>query len=157
MADLVEDVGEEEQTEEPEVKKGFLTLPKIIIIAAVVLLLGGGFLGFKSMGSGKGEVPDPFLYELEDPVVVGVRGTSHTRTLMCKIWLKLESEAMVEEIEKKKPEFIDMLVRILQKYKIEELDYVGQNKVRRDVEDEFNLNLDSGKVLKVFFTEFLIR
>ena len=157
MADLVEDVGEEEQTEGPEEKKGFLTLPKIIIIAAVVLLLGGGFLGFKSMGSGKDELPDPFLYELPDQVMVGVRGTSHTRTLMCKIWLKLESESMVEEIEKKKPEFIDMLVRILQKYKIEELDYVGQNKVRRDIEDEFNLNLDSGKVLKVFFTEFLIR
>ena len=50
-----------------------------------------------------------------------------------------------------------MLVGILQKYEMEELDFVGQNKVRRDIEDECNVNLESGKVLKVLFTEFLIR
>jgi len=160
MADLVEDVNEEEQGREPPKKAGFFSLSKIIIIAVVLALLGGGFLGSRVLFSGKDKKPDPFLYALiakdDEPIVVGVKGTHHTRTLMCRITLKLESEEMVAEFEKKKDEFIDMLIRILQKYEIEELDFAGQNKVRRDIEDEFNLNLDSGKVLKVLFTEFLI-
>ncbi len=158
MVDLVEDIGEEEQDEEPQEKKSFFTLPKIIILVAVVTLLGGGgFFGFRMIASGKGRKPKPVLYKLDEQIMVGVRGTSHTRTLMCQITLKLESEKMVPELEERKDEFIDMLNRILQKYTIEELDFVGQNKVRRDIEDEFNLNLNKGKVLKVLFTEFLIR
>jgi flagellar basal body-associated protein FliL len=160
MVDLVEDVGEDEQGQEPAKKTGFFSLSKIIIIAVVLTLLGGGFIGSRKLFLGKDKKPDPFLYALigkdDEPIVVGVRGTHHTRTLMCRVTLKLESEEMVAEFEKKKDEFVDMLIRILQKYEIDELDFAGQNKVRRDIEDEFNLNLESGKVLKVLFTEFLI-
>jgi flagellar basal body-associated protein FliL len=168
MADLVEDVTEEEEeTEEVEEKAGFFTLPKIVLIAALVVVLGGGgFVGMKVMGSGEEKRPDPVVYSFEKKFIVNVRGTSGTRTVMCDVALKLESADMLAQFqpdedgtnkESRNIEFRDLIVRILQRYEIQDLDFVGQNKIRRDIEDEFNLILDNGKVLQVYFPEFLIR
>lgn len=161
MVDLVEEVQDENEKVEKDSteKKGFLTRKKIIIIALLLAVAGSSFPVFKMMTSGKGEAPkpEPFLYKLDEQIMVGVRGTSHTRTLACRISLKLESEEMVAELDARKDEFVDLLMRVLQKYPIEDLDFIGQNKIRRDIQDEFNLQLNNGKVLQVLFTQFLIR
>jgi flagellar basal body-associated protein FliL len=157
MADLLEDVDENEETIESEEEKGgFFTLPKIIIIAAVVVLLGGGTC-FMLMGKGEPETPEPVEYKFPEAFQANVKDTAATRNVRCVIALKLESEKMLPEFEKRNTEFCDLIMQILQKYRLEELDYVGQNKLRREISDQLNLIIDDGKVLQVFFPEFAIR
>jgi flagellar basal body-associated protein FliL len=161
MVDLVEEIQDEKEKGEKNSaeKKGFLTRKKIVIIALVLAVVGSAFPVLKMMSSGKGEElkPEPVLYKLDEQIMVGVKGTSHTRTLACRVSLKLESPEMVAELDSRKDEFVDLLMQILQKYPIEDLDFIGQNKIRRDIQDEFNLQLNKGKVLQVLFTQFLIR
>ncbi len=156
MADLIEEVSDEENQETPEEKKGFFTTKKIIIIVVALALVGSAVPVILMLRPAKGKEPKPVYYKLDKDFNVNVDKTMATRHLRCRITLKLESDEMVAEIEEKTDELYDLIIRILQKYPLKDLDFVGQNKLRRDIENELNLELKSGKVLKVLFTEIIV-
>lgn len=165
------ELNETEEKQEPE-KKGFPI--KIIIIAiAVLLLLGGGMAVWKmgvfakigesarteaspevkskkgSQGIGPIQPLDTFIVNL-----VG-QGKSY---LKAKIELELDSENTTAEINKRLPQLRDNILTTLSSKSFEEIGTLeGKYQLRAELKASLNQYLTTGKVINIYFTDFIVQ
>ena len=165
-ADAKPEAAEGEGEAAPKKKRSKL-LP--IVIAAVVLLGGVGaggwfFLAPKFLGRGK---PVPEAAHAEEPVhatvplgsiIVNVNSPDVRRYVKVGVELGVPTEAMVKEVEKHKPQLLDLLVTVLSTAEIETLESgTGRTELKEELLTRIKDDLGLAKVARVYFTEFLIQ
>ncbi len=157
-----------------EEKKEKKSSKKLILILVVLLLLGGGgaFGYIKFFKAKKGEEKDgkkaavavprgsaeklipmplnPYLVNLIDP--------DTRRYLKVRIVLNLSDKNLEKEITDKLPSISDSIIMFLTSKTYDEvISPMGKKKLKNEILKIVNKHLQTGKVTKVFFTEFLVQ
>jgi len=159
---MAEDNLLEEELEEPswdsnrsKDSKGKL----FIIILGLALIVGAGFFGFNMIGS-KAKDVDPSDFELFefDEIVSNIKDSNFRLNLIARVCLKVPNKEVIEELEKHRPMFIDLLYKIFGSKELDQLGSVGREKLRGEIRNAFNSRreLTKGRVIDVYFTEFVV-
>ena len=160
---------EQQIKEEAPPKKPFPIKPIIIGFLGLVFL-GGVFFLFKS-GMLKGSESDASLlptaqsskpdigpiYSLDTFIVnlVGAQGKSY---LKAKLDLELSDERLKEEIDKRLPQFRDtILIQLSSKNSDGIRTLEGKYQLREELISLLNQYLRSGKIVNIYFTDFIVQ
>ncbi len=162
---------EEEKNDEQNQKKGN-PMMLVIIAAAGALVVGAvaSFLVFKMVMSKPSEEANKEeeqpaeeisygkLLPLDEPIIVNLAGTKGQRYLKVNIQFEVGDDAVIEEIKDRMPLILDLLIGILSSKTIDDVsNTVGRNRLRREIIDKTNSELKTGRVINVYFTEFVIQ
>jgi len=151
--------------EEPVKKKK--PIVKIIIIAlSVVIVVAGGIAGavyfFGNSGTAKKAAPPPrpligVLWPME-PFIVNLLDNQGERYLKIVMQLEVSGQLVVTELEQLKPKLRDNVLDLLTAKTYSELmDLGGKQRLRDEVAVRINSYLTKGKIVKVYFTDFVIQ
>ncbi len=168
MAD--KDKKEETEGEEPvpEQKKGS-SLKWIIIAVIAVLVLGGGGAGayfflFKShppaaeKKQAEAAKPVVAVFWPMDPFIVNLIDNEGERYLKVVMQLELSDQLALEELNLLKPKIRDSILDLLSAKTFKEMiDPIGKQRLRDEIALRANGFLTKGKIVKVYFTEFVIQ
>jgi flagellar FliL protein len=157
---------EKQETEEKPVKKSGVLL-KWIIIGAVLLSIiagavGGGLYYFRGTGTStkKPDLPPPIIGMLwpMEPFIVNLRDNNGERYLKVVLQLEVSQPAVVSELDLLKPKLRDSTLDLLGSKSYQELQELsGKQKLRDDIMIRLNSFLTSGKIVRIYFTEFVIQ
>lgn len=169
MAD-VRDAKDEQEIEEqvPEKKKSSALKWIIIAVIAVVILGGGGagayFFFFKSHSSAvekkQAEAAKPVaaIFWSLDPFIVNLMDNEGERYLKIVMQFELADQFAVEELNVIKPKVRDSILDLLSSKTYKEMmDPLGKQRLRDEIALRASGYLTKGKILKVYFTEFVIQ
>ena len=160
----------EEQKEEESAPKKHLPIKPIImgflmvvLVVGAVFLLKSGILGGSEsnaslLPAAKDSKPDigP-IYSLDTFIVnlVGAQGKSY---LKAKLDLELSDEKLKEEIDKRMPQFRDtILVQLSSKDSEGIRTLEGKYQLREELISLLNQYLKTGKVVNIYFTDFIVQ
>jgi flagellar FliL protein len=156
---------EEVAVEEPVKKKK--PLVKIIIIAVVVLVVvaggvAGGLYYFSKAGTAKKAAapPPPVIGALwpMEPFIVNLLDNQGERYLKIVLQLEVSNQLAVAELELLKPKLRDNVLDLLTAKTYSELmDMGGKQRLRDEIAVRINTYLTKGKIVKVYFTDFVIQ
>ena len=158
---------EEEAVEVAAPEKKKKPIVKIIIIAVVVLVVvaggvAGGLYYFGKAGvAHKAAAPPPpaigALWPME-PFIVNLLDNQGERYLKIIMQLEVSNQLVVAELEQLKPKLRDNVLDLLTAKTYSELmDMGGKQRLRDEVAIRVNSYLTKGKVVKVYFTDFVIQ
>jgi flagellar FliL protein len=157
---------EKQETVETPAKKGGVLL-KWMIIGLVLLgivagAVGGGLYYFRGAATEKKkpEPPPPIIGMLwpMEPFIVNLRDNNGERYLKVVLQLEVSQPAVVSELELLKPKLRDSTLDLLGAKSYQELqDLSGKQKLRDDIMIRLNSFLTSGKIVRIYFTEFVIQ
>jgi flagellar protein FliL len=165
----VEQEGKEAPETEP--KKGF-PLNIVIIGILAVCLIGGGLYVWKSgilskfsgkkeaaaekqKESEKNEIGE--IYELET-FIVNLSGGTGNNYLKVKISLELSNTELKTELEKRLPQFRDAILSLLSGKTYTEVKTLeGKSQMRAEILTTLNQYLKTGKVINVYFGDFIVQ
>ncbi|MFZ4437748.1 MAG: flagellar basal body-associated FliL family protein [Syntrophales bacterium] len=172
MAKKEKDEDEDEEKEEgaeenaPVKKK---PLVKIIIIAvASLIVIGAGTAGalyyFSRAGEAKkvaaSAVPPPVaavLWSIE-PFIVNLADNQGERYLKVVMQMEVSSMTTSTEMDQLKPKLRDNILDLLTaKTYTELMDMGGKQRLRDEIVTRLNSFLTKGKIVRVYFTEFVIQ
>jgi len=171
MADAVKkDEKDEKEGEEqvPEKKKGSALKWIIIAVIAVFVLGGAGagayfFLLKSKQPSAEKKHAEQTKLQVAvfwpmDPFIVNLIDNEGERYLKVVMQMELSDQPAVEELNLLKPKIRDNILDLLsaKTYK-EMMDPIGKQRLRDEIALRANGYLTKGKVLKVYFTEFVIQ
>ena len=158
---------EEVEVEEPVKKKK--PLMKITIIAVIVLVVvAGGVAGalyyFSKPGAAQKAAPSPpaapvigAMWPVE-PFIVNLLDNQGERYLKIIMQFETSSQLVVAELEQLKPKLRDNILDLLTaKTYAELMDINGKQRLRDEVAVRVNTYLTKGKIVKVYFTDFVIQ
>ncbi len=179
-------MGDEERVEEAPKKKGKGKL-LIILILLLVLLAGGGgaayfFLFKKKEKPQQPQAPVPqaapaavpaaptapmvtgvptavpqFFYKL-DTFIVNLADEDGSRYLKVDMTLALSNKEVEKEIEKKLPVIRDAIITVISnKYYKDISTPAGKLALKREIMARVNLILTTGKVVDIYFTDFVVQ
>ncbi len=87
---------------------------------------------------------------------VNLAGNRGNRLLKVNMELEVESEKVIEEIEKRKPQIRDIIIIILSSKTFKDLESrEGKEGLRDEIKDAVNSFLTKGRIKHVHFTEFI--
>jgi flagellar FliL protein len=168
--DIKEDVEENEEQAPPPKKKGSKTTLIIILVVVLLLLAGGGtaayffFVKPKSQAGDKksteSQKPQVVVFWPMDPFIVNLTDNEGERYLKVVMQLELSDQLMVEEMKKMSPKLRDTILDLLSSKTYKEMiDPLGKQRLRDEIAMRMNMNVNAakGKVIKVYFTEFVIQ
>lgn len=93
-----------------------------------------------------------------DPFIVNLMDEGGRRYLRVKMDLVLSSKESEEEIKKKKPEIRDIIITTLSGKRFNDIATLeGKMRLRDELKENINKILMTGKVLNIYFTEFVIQ
>lgn len=112
-------------------------------------------------GSGGGEKSGSVsgnLYSFDKPVIVNLAETNGERYLKVMFSIEMEEMEVVEELEAKKPQILDMLINILSAKTMDSIATTsGRNMLRQEIIDKINALLENGRISNIYFTEFVVQ
>jgi flagellar FliL protein len=147
-------------------KKRFLLM--VMVVTFLALLGAGGYFAYRTFLTPPVEakpsapapqpkvtmgpvVPlDPFLVNLADP--------GRPRFLKVVVQLELDSDAVTGELETLKPKVRDALLTLLASKTSEDLTTVAdKERLRNEIIHRLNSFLSVGRVVEVYFTQFVVQ
>jgi len=148
-----------------EKKKG--TFFKWLIIGiAVILIVAGGITGgifyFNNFSNGnenqkKEKEMAGILWPME-PFIVNLADNTGERYLKVVIQLEVTDQENTVFLDELKPKFRDCVLDILASKSFSELmDINGKQRLRDDIASKLSKFLSKGKIVRVYFTEFVIQ
>lgn len=159
---------EQEGEEQAPEKKGS-ALKWIIITIIIVLVLGGAgagtfFFFSKSKSSSVDKKPTEqakpqvAIFWSMDPFIVNLIDNEGERYAKVVIQLELSDQGVIDELNLIKPKVRDSILDLLsaKNYK-EMMDPIGKQRLREEIAIRANSHLTKGKILKVYFTDFVIQ
>jgi len=157
---------EVQETEEKPVKKSGVML-KWIIIGAVSLCIvaaavGGGLYYFHGAETAKKkpQAPPPIIGTLwpMEPYIVNLRDNNGERYLKVVLQLEMSNPELLSELNLLKPKLRDSTLDLLSTRSYQELqEFSGKQKLREDIMIRLNSFLTSGKIVRIYFTDFVIQ
>lgn len=178
---MQEEKQEEKQAQENAPKKKPPMLIIVAVIVGAVLIIGGAVGGYflfmapkakhsagapqkaeaekkKSESGEKGEAKGDGTMKPMDAFVVNLTDAQGTRYLKAVMQLELDNEALSEEFDEKTPEIRDEIIMLLSSKSFDDLSTVpGKRSLKRGIVDSANRYLTTGKVVNVYFSEFVIQ
>ncbi len=173
MAEEKEKKEGEEEEEQPKKSK------KKLLIILVVVVLGGAVGAMKFLGIGpfkKAEAPateevqkkeekQPPKPKVEvgpmvtmEPIIVNLADPSGRRYVKVTMTFELDSDAVKKEFEERLPQIKDLLITLLRSKTSAELnDPGGIFRLKEEIVSRINTLLVTGKVKRVYFTDFVIQ
>ncbi|MRR58606.1 MAG: flagellar basal body protein FliL [Deltaproteobacteria bacterium] len=148
---------------EPGVKKGKMKL--ILIICAAVILVGGVVAGYFIFSGGHGKVDKaktesagvPVIYTM-DPFIVNIYDGQDLRYLRVKVEMEVSDEETKTVLGGRQAQIRDtILVLLSAKTLLDVRDQQGKNQLRQEIFSAVSRLFQSGKVLKVYFTDFVVQ
>lgn len=163
-----------------QVEKKKSPLIKVVVIVVLLALLGGGgaagyfFLiapKLKSSGGAphasqaatneqgeSGEGHSGGSMKPLDPFVVNLTDGQGTRYLKAVVQLEMDNEMLSGEIDNKMPQIRDEIIMLLSSKSFDDLSSTpGKRALKRGMVESVNKYLSSGKVVNVFFSDFVIQ
>lgn len=171
MADATKKNEKDENEGEEQIpeKKKSSALKWIIISVIAVLILGGGGAGayfflFKAAApaadkkNAEQAKPQAAIFWPMDAFIVNLVDNDGERYLKAVMQLELSDQAAVEELNLLKPKLRDSILDLLsaKTYK-DMMDPIGKQRLRDEIALRANGYLTKGKIVKVYFTEFVIQ
>ena len=93
-----------------------------------------------------------------DPFIVNLMDEAGRRYLRVKMDLVLSSKSLEDEIKKKTPEIRDKIIMTLSGKRFNDVaSPEGKIRLRNELKENINKLLMNGKVLEIYFTEFVIQ
>ena len=156
---------EGEQQDVPVKNKGSLLKWIIIGIVALVIVAGiiGGVLYFTKTSEVKkqpAEQQRPLVGSTwaMEAFIVNLMDNNGDRYLKAVVQLELSDAAAVPELEQLKPKLRDNVLDLLSAKSYKDLmEMGGKERLREEIAMRLNSFLTKGKVVKVYFTEFVIQ
>jgi flagellar FliL protein len=161
-------MAKEEDIKEAVQEKKKFPVKLIIIILVALLVVGGGvagglyFFGHKG-GDGKKEAEKPApplvgpLWAL-DPFIVNLADNQGERYLKVVMQLELSDPLVTAEVEILKPRIRDNILDLLTAKTYSDLmESAGKQHLRDEIVLRVNSFLTKGKIVKVYFTEFVVQ
>ena len=154
-----------QEAEEKPAKKGGVFL-KWIMIGGILLGLIAGAVGgglyyvSLSESSAKKAPPPPVIGTLwpMEPFIVNLRDNNGERYLKVILQLEVSQPPVVTELDLLKPKLRDSTLDLLSSKTFTELqDLSGKQKLRDDIMIRLNSFLTSGKIVRIYFTEFVVQ
>lgn len=152
--------------EPPGKKRGNLIKIMIIVLVAVAVVaagvLGGWYFYSKYTGTKKPALPPPkpligVMWPMT-PFIVNVSDNQGERYLKIVMELEVPDQLTIAELEKLKPKLRDNLLDLLSARSFGELmDVGGKQRLREEIALRLNSFLVKGKIMRVYFTEFVIQ
>ncbi len=161
-----EEKQEDVQEEKPEKKGGLGKFLIILIVVVIVVAAGTYFVVTKFIIKPPPGTPTPSVtigptFDLE-PFVVNLADTDRKRYLKVVMQLELENDKKVakkleKELQDKLPVIRDAIITLLSSKKSEDIvTPQGKINLKKQIIDTLNSKLVSGKIVNVYFTEFVI-
>ena len=157
---------EVQETEEKPVKKSGITLKWIIIgivlLGIVAAAVGGGLYYFRGAETAKKKTQAPLpvigtLWPME-PYIVNLRDNNGERYLKVVLQLEMSTPELLTELNLLKPKLRDSTLDLLSAKSYQELqEFGGKQKLREDIMIRLNSFLTSGKIVRIYFTDFVIQ
>jgi flagellar FliL protein len=159
-----------EETAQPKSDSG-TSRTKQISLAVTVLLAGigiGAYLFFSGSVSSLSPAGEEARSEQQaqqigimvdlDSFIVNILDDVETRYLKAAITLEVESEAVVSELRQRMPQIKDaILLHVGNKTFAELNDLQGKLQLRAELLHQINGLLTSGKVRRIYFTDFVVQ
>ena len=179
MADEKATNGGEAGEEAPKKKKGKLGL--ILIIAVVLILAGGGaYVWFFIWNAPAETTPTTNQASSEESsnttrqgattsaemgplfplksFIVNLQEREGERYLKVTIELEAENETLTEELTKRTPQIQDTVIALLSSKSYEEISSLsGKQVLKAEIRARVNRVLTTGKIRRVYFTEFVVQ
>ncbi len=139
-----------------------LGLLLLLLLAAAV---GGGVLAYRSLRpleSSPGQDPSPRvvigpIYRL-DPFTVNLADPGRSRFLRVVLQLELDAPSAAAELDSIEPRVRDATLTLLSSKRSGDLATVGdKERLRNEIIHRLNGLLSGGKVIEVYFTEFVVQ
>ncbi len=156
----------EEKQEQEKPKKSSKLKLFIILFVAILILGGGGFFAyikfFKPPGEGEEAVSkktgkQPVMHKL-DTFLVNLSDPGGKRYLKLTMELELENQKVLEEIQKDMSKIRDVILVILSSKEYDDISTVnGKIALKKEILTRVNGMLGNGKVINIYFTEFLVQ
>ena len=157
---------DEQVVEETPKKKG-MPLKKIIIIGvAVLIVVAGGIFGavyYKKVFDKKEQpqqqqAPVGATWPME-PFIVNIRDeASSDKYLKIIIELEISDKNFVSELNQLKPKLRDNVLDLLTSKSYKDIiDISGKQRLREEIMMRLNSFLTGGKIVKVYFTDFVVQ
>lgn len=149
-----------------EVKKKKGLLRWIILALVLVLLAGGGFLGYKFfMGPDDDEAAedrpvDPRSTEIVElePFVVNLADPLGRRYLRTRLQVEVIDRSAARDVERFMPRVRDSIILLLSSKSYADLDSMEKKiQLRNEIVERLNQFIGQGKVVKVYFSEFVVQ
>lgn len=162
---------DDNEGQEPAEKNGS-KLKLIIIIAVVVILLAGGgaaayFFFIKAKPDPTAQAPAAATQKPKvavfypmDPYIVNLIDETTERYLKVVMQLELSDPMAADEMKRLDPKLRDTILDLLSSKTFKEMvDPLAKQRLRDEIAMRMNMNIDlaKGKVLNVYFTEFIIQ
>jgi flagellar FliL protein len=97
------------------------------------------------------------LYSMR-PFIVNLADESTGRYLKVRFELELDSNDVVQEIEKRMAQLTDSVIMLLSSKTYQELaTYEGKDRMRNEIVLRLNSFLTTGSIRKIYFTEFVMQ
>lgn len=141
---------------------------KILLAGTMVLLILPvvGYIGYVALSApakeeNRVEAAQPLkfgkIYNLS-PVIVNLAESRGTRYLKAQIGLEMAKPEIEEELKERTPQISDLLIDLLSSKSIPDLgDRQGRIKLKQEILERTNALLVTGKILNVYFVDFVIQ
>ena len=162
---------EKEQEDQGEAQKKAFPIKLIVMVLIAVLIIGGGILALKAgvlsgifkqsetLASSSESTQQDIgpIYSLSTFIVnlVGDRGKSY---LKAQLDLELSNETVKVEIDKRLPQFRDSVLTLLSSKSQNDIKTLeGKYQLREEITSTLNQYLVTGKVINVYFIDFIVQ
>ncbi len=144
---------------EPRQKKS--RVKAIVLLMVVCIVLGGGFFAWHFFLTDKDRQETRALQIIASRPLnftVNLADTEQRRYLKATVQLGYGEKKLTGEIEKKVAEIRDLIIELFRSRTVTEVNTLeGTDLLRTEMKAALNKRLDSGKILEVYFTEFIIQ
>lgn len=150
----------------PVKKKGsilkWIIIGLVVLVILVVGIVGGVLYLTKAADVGKQPVQQqrPLVGSMwaMEPYIVNLMDNNGDRYLKAVIQLELSDPTAVPELEQLKPKLRDNVLDLLSAKSYKDLmEMGGKDRLREEIAMRLNSFLTKGKIIKVYFTEFVIQ
>lgn len=157
-----------DNTEKQQKQPGFL---RLVLAGLLVFLLGGGivigYITLVGIPGGDKDQKESNEKKEEQPtatmdlgtIIVNLADPGGTRYLKVDVVLEYpENEKLAAEMEEKKHEITDLVITTLRSKTVGEIQPLDKvTPLKNEIINAVNKRLTSGKILRLFFTEFIIQ
>ena len=159
-----EEIAEEKVAE----KKTRPLLKWIVILVVALIVVASGIFGWMYLANKRSvevavtgrQLPSIGAVWRMDPFIVNIIGDNNRAEKYLKVVIQLElsDQGVIPELELLKPKLRDSILDLLAEKKYEDLaNHKGRQRFRDEIAIRVNSFLTGGKVVRVYFTEFIIQ
>lgn len=165
---MAEKEKEEIAEEKVEEKKKRPLLKWIVILVAALIVVASGIFGWMYLANKRSvevaatgqQLPSIGAVWRMDSFIVNIIGDNNRAEKYLKVVIQLElsDQGVIPELELLKPKLRDSILDLLAEKKYEDLaNHKGRQRFRDEIAIRVNSFLTGGKVVRVYFTEFIIQ